>query len=240
MNCAQKCHQNERLEIRHVEVKELMRGVSDLTDEFDFSEFDLRQEYENAVGYLVSCQSTIKTLREQNASKDEQIASRDMLIASKDELIASKEEQIASLEEKMVQMSLELASTKACKDELQHRLKTPSEDSDVSPESLMAVAKYRPISTASNPIKSHPSSTSVSMPQIAYHTQGHINQRKKPFHSQDCFNNSPVDTMKRKSLIVDFAHLRKSYVSTKAEKSVQFSPVQDVRFYERPDKADAS
>ena len=198
-------YQNEKVEASDVETKEAMRRVSDLTDEYDHSEFDLCQEYENAVCCLVSCKSIIKALQEQHASKVEQIA-------SKDEQIASKDEQIGRLEEKIIQMSLEVASTKACDDELQHRSKTPSEDSDISSESLIALASYRPMFTASNHRKSHPSSTCVSMPQITDHTQDDIDQRNKPFHSQDYCNNSTLDTKERKSLIVDFAHLRNSYV----------------------------
>ena len=172
MNCAGKCHENEQLKPSDVKAKDAMHRVSGLNDEFD-----LRQEYENAIGCLVSYESIIQTLQEFHASKDEQMASKDELIASKDELIASKEEQIVSLEVKMIQMSLELASTKACDDELQHRSKTPSEDSDISSESLIALASYRPMFTASNHRKSHPSSTCVSMPQITDHTQDDVNQR---------------------------------------------------------------
>lgn len=43
------------------------------------------------------------------------------------------------------------------------------------------------------------------------------------------------DTKKRKSLIVDFAHRRASYIGPQAKKSVQFSSVQDIRIYQCDD-----
>lgn len=63
--------------------------------------FDVHHLYHNAVNSLVSCDRTIKCLREELTSKDERIV---------------------MLEERLVQMSLELASTKASEDVLQHRL----------------------------------------------------------------------------------------------------------------------
>ena len=60
---------------------------------------DLHQDYQNAVDCLTQCDSTIRTMQDQLASKDKQIA---------------------SLEEKLVQMSFDLASSKALEDE--HRL----------------------------------------------------------------------------------------------------------------------
>ena len=65
-------------------------------------DFDLPQNYHNAVHCLVQCEYLIKTLQEQLVSKDRQIV---------------------SLEEKLVRMSFELASSKAVQDEQLHRFK---------------------------------------------------------------------------------------------------------------------
>lgn len=66
------------------------------------NDFDLPQNYQNALDCLVQCEYIIKILQEQLVSKDEQIA---------------------SLEEKLVRMSFELASSKALQDEQLHRFK---------------------------------------------------------------------------------------------------------------------
>jgi len=65
-------------------------------------DFDLPQNYQNAIDCLVQCEYLINNLQEQLASKDEQIA---------------------SLEEKLVRMSFELASSKALQDEQLHQFK---------------------------------------------------------------------------------------------------------------------
>lgn len=74
-------------------------------------EFDLCENYQNDADCLIQCEyiNSIKTLQEQLVSKDEQLASKD--------------EQIASLEEKLIQMSFELASSKAFQDEQLHQFK---------------------------------------------------------------------------------------------------------------------
>ena len=63
-------------------------------------DFDLPQNYQNAVDCLVQCECLINNLQEELASKDEQIA---------------------RLEEKLVRMSFELASSKALQDEQLHQ-----------------------------------------------------------------------------------------------------------------------
>merc|ERR1719261_1106691 len=59
---------------------------------------DLRRDYKDAIQCIVHCESLIKTLESQLTTKDDIIS---------------------SLEEKIIQMSLELASSKANEDELQ-------------------------------------------------------------------------------------------------------------------------
>lgn len=67
----------------------------------------LREDYQNAVDCIVYCESIIKSLQEK---------------------IDSKDKHISSLEEKVVQMSLELASSKAFED--MHRSKRRVSDND--------------------------------------------------------------------------------------------------------------
>eukprot|EP00571_Detonula_confervacea_P015126 CAMPEP_0172308120 /NCGR_PEP_ID=MMETSP1058-20130122/8824_1 /TAXON_ID=83371 /ORGANISM="Detonula confervacea, Strain CCMP 353" /LENGTH=165 /DNA_ID=CAMNT_0013020477 /DNA_START=19 /DNA_END=513 /DNA_ORIENTATION=- len=57
-------------------------------------------------------------------------------------------------------------------------------------------------------------------------------------YSQD--GNALIGIKERRSLVVDFGHCCKSYVDPKAKRSVQFSAVQDVRFYERNSESHAS
>ena len=91
-------------------------------------EFDLCENYQNAVDCLIQCEYIIKTQQEQLASQDDQLASKDEHIASlEDKLVQmsasnANDEQIASLEEKIVQMSSELASSKAF--EYEHKSKS--------------------------------------------------------------------------------------------------------------------
>mmetsp|Transcript_34113 Transcript_34113/g.61267 ORF Transcript_34113/g.61267 Transcript_34113/m.61267 type:complete len:266 (+) Transcript_34113:51-848(+) len=77
----------------------------------DSTEFDLCENYQNDADCLIQCEyiNSIKTLQEQLVSKDEQLATKD--------------EHIASLEEKLIQMSFELASSKAFQDEQLHQFK---------------------------------------------------------------------------------------------------------------------
>mmetsp|Transcript_35661 Transcript_35661/g.75138 ORF Transcript_35661/g.75138 Transcript_35661/m.75138 type:complete len:344 (-) Transcript_35661:51-1082(-) len=119
----------------------------------------LCQDYERMVNCLLQCEFMIKTLQEQVASKDEQLASmaeynthintqqetslkalREQL-ASKDEQLHSKDQQIASLEERLVKMSLELASTKAREDKLEHQLRrsNSSDESNLEDESCHSI-----------------------------------------------------------------------------------------------------
>lgn len=101
---------------------DVLRHASEITSEIDV--FDLSENYQNAVLCLFSCESIIKTLQEDLASKDKKITGlEEKLILMQ----VSKDEQIASLEEKLVLMSLEQKKwTKAHADELEHRLKPSS------------------------------------------------------------------------------------------------------------------
>mmetsp|Transcript_31483 Transcript_31483/g.54748 ORF Transcript_31483/g.54748 Transcript_31483/m.54748 type:complete len:300 (+) Transcript_31483:45-944(+) len=95
------------------------------------TEFDLCENYQNAVDCLIQCEYIIKTQQEQLASQDDQLASKDEHIASLEEKLIqfqmstsnADDEQIASLEEKLIQMSFELASSKAFQDEQLHQFK---------------------------------------------------------------------------------------------------------------------
>jgi len=71
----------------------------------------IHQDYQNAVDCVARCEFTIESLREQLVAKDK----------THQEQMTLKDKTIANLEEKIVQMSLELASSKAFEDE--HRAK---------------------------------------------------------------------------------------------------------------------
>jgi hypothetical protein len=93
-----------------INLKEAIRRLSSITGdavsvyEFDYlDESDLRRDYQTAIDCLIQCESMIKNLQEQ---------------------LLSKEERIVSLEDKILHMSLELASSMAREDHLQHKMKT--------------------------------------------------------------------------------------------------------------------
>ena len=92
-------------------------------------DFDLCENYQNAIDCIVQCEYIIKSLQEQLVSKDEQVALKDEQIASLEKKLVqmssstAKDEHIASLEDKLVQMSFELASSKAFQDEQLHQFK---------------------------------------------------------------------------------------------------------------------
>jgi len=66
-------------------------------------QFDLRQDYENAIDCLVNCESLISTLQQR--------------LKVKDEKLQLKDEHISNLEETIIKMSLQLANLKASEDE---------------------------------------------------------------------------------------------------------------------------
>lgn len=105
----------------------------------DSDDFDLRANYQNAVDCLIHCEVVMKKLQEE---------------------LASKNCQIANLEGKLVEMSLELASSKATVDEQSQqlrRLKRKVKENKArqgSSEDLAPFVAYSPISCArsgSNP-----------------------------------------------------------------------------------------
>lgn len=112
----------------------------------DAGDFDLHDSYEAAVKCLIKCEAIINTLESQLAEKEEQISEKDERIVSLEERLpantnaspqldgqlAAKDEQIANLEEKLVQMSLELASSKAFEDA--HRSNSVEDKSGIKVE----------------------------------------------------------------------------------------------------------
>mmetsp|Transcript_38825 Transcript_38825/g.83649 ORF Transcript_38825/g.83649 Transcript_38825/m.83649 type:complete len:352 (+) Transcript_38825:520-1575(+) len=149
------------------ETEKVKRRISEASSGFDLSELritelDLRQDYENAIKCLIQCESLIGTLHDQLASKDNQIATLKETIERispepLQERLISQSDEIARLEDKLVQMSLDLASTKTREDELQHQLKTSFTSispsiSDVISQSCnipsTVESKYWPISTS--------------------------------------------------------------------------------------------
>lgn len=124
------------------EVSQVLRRTSEITADVD--EFDLSENYQNAVDCLISCEAIIKQLSDELEAKDlcvrrleregermkksmKENASKEKIdalrteLAEKDERISSLEEKVVEmprLEEKLVQMSLELALTKAQLDTL--------------------------------------------------------------------------------------------------------------------------
>lgn len=88
-----------------VERKVVVRRVSTKNSHSDdlVEESDLRRDYQTAIDCLIQCESIIENMKEQ---------------------LLSKEEMIASLEDKIMTMSLELASSMAREDHLQHKMKT--------------------------------------------------------------------------------------------------------------------
>ncbi len=98
------------VESDEINVKEVIRRLSSSTGDaisvcefYDLNESDLRRDYQTAIGCLIQCESMIKDLQEQ---------------------LLSKEERIVCLEDKIMHMSLELASSMAREDDLQHKMKT--------------------------------------------------------------------------------------------------------------------
>jgi len=132
MNYSNECQPNRKT--GDVAAEEVMRRISEVSGAFDLGElgigeFDLRQDYENAINCLIQAESLIGSLQEQIASKDRRIAKLEDKInlaptpKALQEQLASKDREITSLEEKIVEMSLELAVTKTQEHKLQHQLK---------------------------------------------------------------------------------------------------------------------
>ena len=106
-----------------------LSGVEDLclndSDEHDYTgsstdhknDFDLRQEYQNAIDCLLRCEHIISALQDQ---------------------VTKKDGQIATLEEKLVKMSLELASSKAFEDEHRSKRRPSQEDGEDEDDDLSA------------------------------------------------------------------------------------------------------
>jgi len=91
-------------------------------------EFDLHENYHNAIEYLITCGSVIKSMQDKLDAKDEQLA--------------KKEEEIETLKEKIVEMSLELASAKAVEDYhhlMKRRLSSSLNSGEVSTEQTNAL-----------------------------------------------------------------------------------------------------
>lgn len=84
-------------------------------------QFDLRQDYENAIDCLVNCESLISTLQQR--------------LKVKDEKLTLKDEHISNLETTIIKMSLQLANLKASEDEYK-MIKRRSSMNDVSLISL--------------------------------------------------------------------------------------------------------
>ena len=127
--------------------------MSNMSGSHDFGEFDLSQNYQNSIECLVQCESIISTLQKQLASKDEQIS---------------------SLEEKIVQMSLELASSKAFEDE--HRCKrrisnvdhyddSSDDDESCSPSSYADKKHHQPMARRAKSMDLRVSDTTTSASQ---------------------------------------------------------------------------
>ena len=76
---------------------------SDNNSQTPLEQFDLRQDYENAIDCLVNCESLISTLQQR--------------LKVKDEKLQLKDEHISNLEETIIKMSLQLANLKASEDE---------------------------------------------------------------------------------------------------------------------------
>eukprot|EP00581_Thalassiosira_minuscula_P032976 CAMPEP_0183785018 /NCGR_PEP_ID=MMETSP0739-20130205/66288_1 /TAXON_ID=385413 /ORGANISM="Thalassiosira miniscula, Strain CCMP1093" /LENGTH=341 /DNA_ID=CAMNT_0026029011 /DNA_START=48 /DNA_END=1070 /DNA_ORIENTATION=- len=99
-----------------------VKGASDMCstntdEETKLSHYeDIRQEFQTAVDCIARCEFIIGALKSQLAAKDKELASKD--------------EMIAGLEEKIVQMSLELATSKAFEDE--HRAKMTVSGTSIS------------------------------------------------------------------------------------------------------------
>ena len=91
------------VESDEIYVKEVIRRLSSVSvSEFDdLNESDLRKDYQTAIDCLIQCESIIKNLQEH---------------------LLSKEERIVCLEDKIMHMSLDLASSMAHGDHLQHKL----------------------------------------------------------------------------------------------------------------------
>ena len=146
MNGSQTCKGDGNIKAGHnMETKKAMRCISMVTSDFDPSKFNLRQEFDNAVACLISCESIINALQKRLVLKYKEIISRDKRFASKDMQLASKDKLIKNLEGKIVQMLIKLALAKMTKDELQHKLKThEAEREDAPAKEMVALAKYQP------------------------------------------------------------------------------------------------
>jgi len=98
---------------------EVLRRTSEMTTKID--EFDLSENYQNAIDCLISCESIIRSLQNELAAKDKKIEKLEKRLQR-----ISKDDEIVALEGKIVKMSLDLALTKARADALEHQLKTKS------------------------------------------------------------------------------------------------------------------
>mmetsp|Transcript_43335 Transcript_43335/g.73931 ORF Transcript_43335/g.73931 Transcript_43335/m.73931 type:complete len:385 (+) Transcript_43335:248-1402(+) len=102
--------------------KDLIKNIAKaIVEADDCSDFDLHQNYDNAIECLLQCNFIIKSLEDQ--------------LATKDDAISEQEKQISSLEERIIEMSFELARAKALEDEyrlVQRRMSEASANSKMS------------------------------------------------------------------------------------------------------------
>ena len=167
-----------------INVKEVIRRLSSKSgDAVNVSEFDdlhesdLRKDYQTAIDCLVQCESIIKNLQEQ---------------------LLSKEERIVSLEDKIMHMSLDLASSMAHGDHLQHKLKK----SFTSASSATNTTSFSTITSFETGLTSYPIDDSNSsrlcknFGQLLFGTSNDITVRNGPTFVEEAqanFSKNPND-----------------------------------------------
>jgi hypothetical protein len=185
------------VESDEIYVKEVIRRLSSVSvSEFDdLNESDLRKDYQTAIDCLIQCESIIKNLQEH---------------------LLSKEERIVCLEDKIMHMSLDLASSMAHGDHLQHKLNS----SFTSASSTKATNVISYTSTASSEMgltsplidDSNSSRFSKNLGQLLFGVKNEIGIRNDPKlveEGQANFSKNPNDISEKTASAVEARRMSK-------------------------------
>ena len=185
------------VESDEIYVKEVIRRLSSVSvSEFDdLNESDLRKDYQTAIDCLIQCESIIKNLQKHLLSKDERIV---------------------CLEDKIMHMSLDLASSMAHGDHLQHKLNS----SFTSASSTKATNVISYTSTASSEMgltsplidDSNSSRFSKNLGQLLFGVKNEIgirNDSKLVEEGQANFSKNPNDISEKTASAVEARRMSK-------------------------------
>ena len=222
------------VESDEIYVKEVIRRLSSVSvSEFDdLNESDLRKDYQTAIDCLIQCESIIKNLQKH---------------------LLSKEERIVCLEDKIMHMSLDLASSMAHGDHLQHKLNS----SFTSASSTKATNVISYTSAASSEMgltsplidDSNSSRFSKNLGQLLFGVKNEIgirNDSKLVEEGQANFSKNPNDISEKTASAVEARRMSKlglfarNHCSRKERRlsgmQLEFAESQDVTVVEEEDE----